>query len=525
MTYILQLLKKHKLLVTGIVISTVLHSTFALANSWYSKYVFDSIAMGQAKVRDILLLGLLVTLWGAGSLLLKNISVDVLIGKITFHLRNSFARAVVNSPVAKLKGLDEGRIMNSYSQDIGAVAGFVRSGMDLIVIPFEMIISVLFLYFFNWKLATVVIVLFPIILFCGKQIGKKVQEISKHYLSKDDKNMKLLARIVKGIEVIKVHRYEGMMAGEFETNTMEQLALDKKRAKYNGTYSGITDFFMGLPFVIVYVSSAIMLSDNSITVGTLTLFLQLLNKITVPFVVYSRVLMQFKKAKVSIERLNEIMETDGEIEVMPTGFDRVAMKNVSFGYKGNDSILKDCTFSFEPDTYYGVMGANGCGKSTACKLLMNLYTPDAGAVEYVKNAEKVNKIVFIEDKPAILFDDIVQNIVGDKELEPEKLQRILAETELKTATADNTEKKADELSAGLLQRMVIARALYQIDMHDVLFIDEGFSALDAEMRLRMYDLIKSYKKKYHLTIFDITHNVNECERFDRVLTVEEGKIR
>lgn len=49
--------------------------------------------------------------------------------------------------------------------------------------------------------------------------------------------------------------------------------------------------------------------------------------------------------------------------------------------------------------------------------------------------------------------------------------------------------------------------------------------MDADMRLRMYELIKNYQKKYQLLIFDITHNLNECDRFDQILTVEKGSFK
>lgn len=526
MKFILKMIGKNKVLVGIIAISTLAHSLFALGNSLYSKYVFDGITEGNVLLLNILIMGLLVTLWGALSLLIKNTAVDMLIGKVSFGIRNSFVDAVTKCSVKKIKQLDEGRILNNYTQDINSVAGVIKSGLDIIIIPFEMIISVCFLYYFNWKLATVVIVIFPFIMISGRWIGKKIQEISKKYLFQDDKNVKMISRIVKGIEVIKVHGYRKVILEEFGKNTDKQLKLDMKRAGYNGSYSGITDFFMGLPFVIVYVSAAFMLSEGNMTAGTLTLFLQLLNKITVPFVAYSRVIMQYKKAKVSVERLSEVMNGKQEADdATIKGFDNITLENVTFGYNDDSSIIEDCSFSFDSNVYYGVIGANGSGKSTICKLFMGLYLPDSGKIEYVKNDAKNNKVVYIEDKPAILFDDIVKNIVGNFEMDEKKLDRVLLETELKTDEVDNIKgKKAEELSAGLLQRMVIARALYQIEKNDLLVVDEGFSALDADMRLRMYRLIKRYQKELGLTVFDITHNLKECDRFDRILEVKDGKI-
>ena len=82
MQYTLRRLKKHKAAVLFIAASTVLHSTFALGMAGYSKYVFDGIESKTAAFGNVLLLGLLVTAWGAASLLLKNISIDRLVSML-----------------------------------------------------------------------------------------------------------------------------------------------------------------------------------------------------------------------------------------------------------------------------------------------------------------------------------------------------------------------------------------------------------------------------------------------------------
>lgn len=525
MSYILSKIRKHKLIVLFIVVGTVLRSTFALGMAGYSKYVFDGIGQKSIAVGSTLAIGLLVTAWGAVGLLIKGIAIDSLVSRVSYEMRSDYVGAVIGCPVPKLKELGEGRVLTNYSQDIGAVAGLVRSGLDLVTIPFEMVIALCYLYFQNWKMAAVITVIFPVIMVSGQMIGKQIQKISSAYLIHDDKAMKLVTRIMKGIEVIKVHDYQKDITAEFDSLIRKQLGLDLSRAKYNGAFTGITDFFMGLPFIIVYVTTVLFAVGSNITAGTLTLFLQLLNKITVPFVTYSRVVMQFKQAKVSMDRLAEVISGETETHSPVRGFGRVAFEDVFFGYPGGELLLKNCSMSLEKGKYYGVIGGNGSGKSTICRLIMQLYQPVSGVIVYENDLQGCNKIVYIEDKPVVLYDDIIRNIVGSCKQEKDRLDRILEETELKTSASDNIEgKTADELSAGLLQRMVIARALYQIDNNDMLIIDEGFSALDIDMRPKMYRLVKKYQQKYHLTVLDITHNFDEREEFDEVILVEDGRI-
>lgn len=524
MSYILCRLKKHRVSIFFVAISTIIRSTFALGMAGYSKYVFDGIESGSATFKNVLLLGLFVTAWGAAGLFFKNICIDSLVGRLLYDMRSVYMESVIQCQAGKLKEMGEGRILTDYSHNIGAVMELVRSGLELIIIPFEMVISLIYLYYCNWMLATVVLITFPVIMLSGKFIGKQIQKIRSRYIIHEDNIMNLITRIVKGIEVIKVHNYQQPMLKEFQNQIRGQLGLDLRGAKYNGIFSGVTDFFMGLPFTIVYSAAVFLVTGSRFTVGTLTLFLQLLNKITVPFVAYSNVLMRFKSAKISVDRLEEMILEDRSFDISIKGFDGVSFNKIAFCYPNGKLLLKDCTLPLENGKYYGIIGGNGSGKSTLCKLLMNLYQPVSGTVAYRKNTQKKNKIVYIEDNPVILFDDIIRNIVVEDKVDNARLERILQETELKSKTINNIEgKKAGELSAGLLQRMVIARALYHVGEEDILVIDEGFSSLDAENRNKMYQLVKSYQKKYHLLVMDITHNTDERDRFDSVILVEDEK--
>ncbi len=524
MSYVLRRLKKHGVRVFFVAISTIIRSTFALGMAGYSKYVFDGIESRSVTFGNVLILGLLVTAWGAVGLFLKNISIDSLVSRLSYDMRCAYMESVVQCPTGKLKDMGEGRILTDYSQNIGAVMDLVRSGLELVTIPFEMIISLIYLYYCNWMLATVVLITFPIIMLSGKFIGNQIQKIRSRSMMHEDNVMNLITRIVKGIEVIKVHSYQQPMLKEFQSQIHGQLELDLRRAKYNGVFSCVTDFFMGLPFTIVYSAAVFLVTGSKFTVGTLTLFLQLLNKITVPFVAYSNVLMRFKGARASVDRLEEMMAENKTFDTPIRGFDGVTFDDITFGYPNGKQLLKNCTLPLENGKYYGIIGGNGSGKSTLCKLLMNLYQPVSGTVAYKKNAQKKNKIVYIEDNPVILFNDITRNIVVDGEVDNAKLEKILQETELKSGMINNIEgKTVAELSAGLLQRMAIARALYHIGEEDLLVIDEGFRSLDVENRNRMYQLVKSYQEKYHLLVMDITHNINERDRFDKVILVEDGK--
>ena len=109
MSYVVCRLKKHGVGVFLIVISTIIRSTFALGMAGYSKYVFDGIESRSATFGNVLLLGLFVTAWGAVGLLLKNICIDSLVGRLSYDMRSAYMASVIQCPAGKLKDMGEGR--------------------------------------------------------------------------------------------------------------------------------------------------------------------------------------------------------------------------------------------------------------------------------------------------------------------------------------------------------------------------------------------------------------------------------
>lgn len=175
MSYIVNKISRHKGIVLIIVIGTLLRSTFALGMAGYSKYVFDGIGNKSIAVGSTLVIGLLVTAWGAAGVFIKNTTIDSLVGRVSYEMRSDFVGSVIGCSVPKLKELGEGRVLTNYTQDISAVSGLVRLGLDLITIPFEMVIALCYLYIQNWKMAAVITVIFPVIMISGQLIGRQIR--------------------------------------------------------------------------------------------------------------------------------------------------------------------------------------------------------------------------------------------------------------------------------------------------------------------------------------------------------------
>ena len=114
------------------------------------------------------------------------------------------------------------------------------------------------------------------------------------------------------------------------------------------------DLFIGLPFIMIYILSSIFYNTQALTVGTLMMFLQLLNKITVPFTRFNHVLIKYKQAKISVDRLNETLDVSCEDAeenlLLEEEVKSIRFNNVSFKYK-DKNVLDNLSLNIKAGKY------------------------------------------------------------------------------------------------------------------------------------------------------------------------------
>jgi ABC-type bacteriocin/lantibiotic exporter with double-glycine peptidase domain len=537
----LPILKTKKKWLALVSVAIVLQGFIALVMPSYAKYVFDSIATGDVSIHNIVLIGVVAIVVIAVVLAFQRWAVDRFVKEITFEIDNRFINSLVRLPGKKIMEFGEGRILANFSQDINSVSDMLRSGIELIRIPFEMIVAAAFLIYTNWVLGLLVIILLPPVTLIGRQIGKTLENIKKKYMTQTDSQFKMINRILKSINVIKSYAADELVKEDYFRLLTGKFDLDKKMINRNSLFSGITETFMGLPFVLVFIFSALLFQVQNITVGTLTLFLQLLNRITVPFVRFNTIYLQYKQTKISFERLNELLSVQDDNangtranrkETLLEPIRQVRFQDVNFKYL-DKNVIQDLGITFEGGRHYAIIGENGSGKTTFMKLLLNLLSPDSGAVlaneiDYdtlqFQTIRGDNKIVYIEDAPCTLFDDFDKNIILDKPMDDGLYKEVLKTVGLFDIYGELKVKSPDELSAGQKQRVSLARGLYHIKPGTLLVMDEPFSALDANGCSQMYENLADYKKRYGLTIMEITHNMTNMNRFDYIYYFEDGRV-
>lgn len=204
----------------------------------------------------------------------------------------------------------------------------------------------------------------------------------------------------------------------------------------------------------------------------------------------------------------------------------IEVKDLSFGYTPQSTVLKDISFGVAAGTFLAIAGPNGAGKSTLLNLLCGILTPRLGVVKIDGTSVKSYSIDALAKKIAVVWQEfipafgfsVIDTVMmartlnfGPMGFESRADREIVAEALEATDTADFAFRPLGNLSAGERQRVFIARALAQNT--PILLLDEPTNFLDLKHQVGIYDLLKLAQLQKGKTIVAVTHDINLAAQY------------
>lgn len=215
------------------------------------------------------------------------------------------------------------------------------------------------------------------------------------------------------------------------------------------------------------------------------------------------------------------------------------VENLSKIYgKGDAKViaLNDISFEVEEGEFIAITGPSGSGKSTLLHSIAGLEKPSSGTVYfYDKNIYEMNKkdlTILRRQKIGIIYQfynliptlNVEENILLPIELDRKKVDKNKLEDILKFLNLENRKKHLpNELSGGQQQKVAIGRAL--MINPTIILADEPTGNLDSKSSKEIIELLQKANKEYKQTIIMITHNLEIAKLADRILHIEDGKIK
>ena len=210
---------------------------------------------------------------------------------------------------------------------------------------------------------------------------------------------------------------------------------------------------------------------------------------------------------------------------------KIEIKNLSKKFN-NILAVNNLNFTIEKNTTIGLLGPNGCGKTTSIGMMLGLIKPSSGQV--IIDNKDINKIGRYKTLSKINFAspyvELPKKLTVAQNLEV--YARLYGVKNFKDRIAEISEeldlniflnKKTGELSSGQKNRVSLAKSL--INKPQVLFLDEPTASLDPDIGDFVRNYIQNYKSKNEITILLASHNMNEVEKLcDSVIMMKAGKI-
>ncbi|OTQ56466.1 lipid A export permease/ATP-binding protein MsbA [Gilliamella sp. A7] len=395
------------------------------------------------------------------------------------------------------------------------------------------------MFYGNWKLALVLIILVPFIIWVAQFIAKKFRK----KLMSMQKGMGEITTAAD--EMLKGHKDVLVFnAKEFEKNNFNKITnifrCDMLKIELISRLSTpivqmIATF--GLGFILFLVAS----QSLDITPGSFTVVFSAMIAVMRPLRELTSLHVELQKGAVACESLFGLLDTPLEVDsgkiVAKNVKGNIEFKDVTYQYpSGNKPILNDINFRIEAGQTIALVGRSGAGKSTIASLIPRFYDLEKGQIfiddinikDYTLKSLR-NQIGYVSQRVHLFNGTIADNIVyGERGLHSQ--EEIINAAKLANAMEfiDKLDKGIDTeigdngvlLSGGQRQRIAIARVLLR--NNPILILDEATSALDNESERLVQEAIELLQK--NRTSIIIAHRLSTIEKADRILVIDNGRI-
>lgn len=543
-TWFMGAINRYRGLLGEVLLASFFLQIFALVSPLFFQVVIDKVLVHRSLgTLDVLVAGIVaisifeVVLGGLRTYLFSHTTnrIDVELGARLFHhllaLPLSYFQARrVGDTVARVRELENLR---------NFITG---SALTLVIDLFFTFVFLGLMAFYSPLLTAIVLASFPLYIVISAGATPLFRYRLDEKFQRGAENQSFLVESVTGVEALKAMAVEPQMQKRWEEQLAGYVASSFRVVNLGNVASQAVQFVSKINMALLLYFGAKLVIDGSLTVGELVAFNMLSGRVTAPVLRLAQLWQDFHQARLSVERLGDILNTVPEPThrtgraALPAIRGDIAFEHVGFRYRiDGPQILNDINLKIPAGQIVGIVGTSGSGKSTLGKLIQRLYLPEAGRVLVDGNdlaavdPTWLRRQVGVVLQENMLFNRSVRDNIAlaDPAL---PMERVVAAAKLAGAHDFILElqdgydtvigERGSTLSGGQRQRVAIARALTTNPR--VLIFDEATSALDYESERVIQQNMREITAGR--TVLIIAHRLSTVRTADRIITVERGRI-
>ena len=441
-----------------------------------------------------------------------------------------------------------GKFISNLTNDVGHLTNFVSTGiLNFFKDTFTLIGLMGVMFYQNWKLSLVAIIMIPLASFASRSLGKRITKVSFEQMEWAGVLSSYLIEVFKNHKLIKIFQkeiYEKNRAQIFLNNVKEK---SRKMSIVFVRASPIMETMTGVMIaVLIYYTGKLIMNDE-IDISNFFSFLAAMMLAYQPVRSLATLNIVINNGLVSAKRILPIIDQKSELKkniddqnlVLNEG--SIEFKDIKFSYENpkeenlEKTTLKNINLKMQGGKMTALVGHSGSGKSTILNLIPRIYDANEGDIIIDNQSIYKAKINSLRDQISFvsqdtnLFDDTIKNNIAyaDMDASDEEIYdaaKLSFASEFIEKLKDKYDTKIGEngirLSGGEKQRLSIARAI--LKKSKIILLDEATSSLDAETEDKIQKAI-NYLTKNRTTIV-IAHRLSTILNSNKIYVVDHGSI-
>jgi subfamily B ATP-binding cassette protein MsbA len=436
-----------------------------------------------------------------------------------------------------------GKFISNLTYDVTHITNFLSDAVLALFKDSLTLISLLTVMFYqNWKLSLISIIMIPMASTAARSLGKRVGKVATEAQEKSGFLNTYLIELFKNHKLIKIFQKEN-----YETNrAFNHLEnLKNKTAKIRTVYvrvSPVMETLTGLMIAVLIFYSGKLIINDELDINNFFSFLAAMMLAYQPVRSLATINMAVSQGLSAAKRIIPIIDQKNEIEDIKQAQElkinnaTIIFKNVTFSYLNeNEKALNDVNIEMSGGKMSALVGHSGSGKSTLLNLIPRFYNTDSGDIQidnqsiYNCKIQSLRREISLVSQDTTLFDDTIRNNIAYANLQATNLEIMNAAklshceefiNELPNKYETIIGENGTRLSGGEKQRLSIARAL--LKKSSIILLDEATSSLDSETEKKIQDAINVLTK--NKTTIVIAHRLSTVLNADNIFVVEKGKI-
>lgn len=435
-----------------------------------------------------------------------------------------------------------GNLLSKLTYDVTQVTQAATNVVTVIVKDSIIMIGLLgWLFYLNWKLTLLTLLMAPIITWLIRTLNKRMRSSSRDIQRAMGDMTQILGESLGAHKVVKLFGGQSYEMERFAFQANRQRQYQMKQSIASSINVPLVQMIAAIALAIIVWLATSQAQADETTIGSFLSFIAAMLMLTSPLKRLTSVTIHIQRGLAAAESVFSLIDT---VEELDTGTQRIerakghlVFEQVSLSYRNDEHFaLRDLSLDIPAGKIIALVGHSGSGKTTLANLVPRFYHPTSGRIlldgynlEDIEMASLRDNISLVSQDVVLFNDTVFANIAYGqmREVSQEEVERAAHAAhayEFIQAMPQGFDtlvgEKGVRLSGGQRQRIAIARAL--LKNSPILILDEATSALDSEAERHVQAALEVLMK--NRTTLVIAHRLSTIEKADRIVVMHHGQI-